>query len=114
MEKPGKQLFIFPDESGDRVEKNVSQEDLSPPEKIRKELLFKDLTFLQDKYGVLNNEALLEGGYFRRSSNYVQQEIGWINEFAGKEIVKVSKIDESRMTWVPRQQEGGSSAQQAA
>lgn len=114
MEQPGKQLFIFPDESGGNMQKR-SAEDLSPPEKIRKDMLYTDLQKLKDTFGEINNTALLEGGYFRRSSKFIQQEIDWINEFVGDNVVQISNLDHNRMTWVPKLSDDDSrSVQEAA
>ena len=118
MEKPGKQLFIFSEDGGahsDAENKTPKKEQLSYPEQMRKEILFTELQGLKDKFGEINNQALLEGGYFRRPSNFIQQEIDWINEFAGDDIVQVSDLDNKRMTWVPKSQdEDLGSVQEAA
>lgn len=76
-----------------------------PAEKICRDLLENDLKKLKEKFGEINNDALLEGGYFRRRSTKIAQEVEWINAWVGKDIVKVSESDPERMTYVVRPQQ---------
>lgn len=103
MEKPGKQLFIFPEDSGGGNIQNsqevLQQKELSPGEKTIKHYFFKHLQELVDEYGELNNQALSAGKYFKDPAK--QRDVDWINEFAGRTIVKLSESYPDRMTYVP-------------
>lgn len=115
MEKGGRQLFIFPEESGelDDEKKVQSERELTPIEKIKKDLLVTDLQKLEKEFGKISNLVLFENGYYRKdraqeNTEHVQQEVDWINEFAGADIVRVYKDQNSgkyRITYIPQSSE---------
>jgi len=116
MEKGGRQLFIFPEESGglDGEEETQSERELTPIEKIKKDLLVTDLQKLEKEFGKISNLVLFENGYYRKDraqekKEHAQQEADWINEFAGEDIVRVYQDQNSekyRMTYISQSSEG--------